>query len=468
MRIPAKKKISARSHKQRVHDIVAREKAVREDYDNIRLGHTAMRVEFDQQRRAKAKAKVKGKEMQAKIENLEMIIKEYYVEGDRVDLMEERFPVLMASRVERLKRQILEEERDQQLAEGQAVWIIQRAWRRYLIIRDIRREEAKRTKARKHIDDRVHAKSWHHLPPQEAEFEYQNSRPHVPGKYEPLPKGPLSVHARNVTNEKKKKEWKEERAASALRREMDACTFKPSIHTLPAEHKKGNRRATSIDVLMGNVPIEVETDRRQSSIPVATPPKSSMKHPQHQHPHPHPHHRSLPKKPSHVSFSATPSKPTPSPSRAKKSSPLKTSSRTTPPPPPPFAGGKRLAVGRRDGGTSLDGGSRRSPNKDKSPTRRHAHGGGGRSHKGGSDEFERKTGIGSRAGGGTAAGVGRGRNAPPPPPPPPKPGHAKGRHRDAEAPPPPPKSILKLHSKKRSGGSRRVPPPPSRFSKIIV
>lgn len=231
IRIPAKKKISARSHKQRVHDIVAREKAVREDYDNIRLGHTAMRVEFDQQRRAKAKAKVKGKEMQAKIENLEMIIKEYYVEGDRVDLMEERFPVLMASRVERLKRQILEEERDQQLAEGacvvaaasvlfffsffsfflfmplqecanrfpflpdvdqygdayrfkgQAVWIIQRAWRRYLIIRDIRREEAKRTKARKHIDDRVHAKSWHHLPPQEAEFEYQNSRPHVPGTF---------------------------------------------------------------------------------------------------------------------------------------------------------------------------------------------------------------------------------------------------------------------------------------------
>ena len=121
MRIPAKKKISARSHKQRVHDIVAREKAVREDYDNIRLGHTAMRVEFDQQRRAKAKAKVKGKEMQAKIENLEMIIKEYYVEGDRVDLMEERFPVLMASRVERLKRQILEEERDQQLAEGACV-----------------------------------------------------------------------------------------------------------------------------------------------------------------------------------------------------------------------------------------------------------------------------------------------------------------------------------------------------------
>ena len=116
---------------------------MRADYDNIRLGHCVARLGFDQKRRTKAKEKVKGVEKQSTIEHLEMIIKEYHVNGDRIEIMEERFPSVMAARVERLKRQILEEERDQSLAEGQAVWIIQRAWRRYLIVRDIRREEEK-------------------------------------------------------------------------------------------------------------------------------------------------------------------------------------------------------------------------------------------------------------------------------------------------------------------------------------
>jgi len=53
-----------------------------------------------------------------------------------------------------------------------------------------------------------------------------------------IPTGPLSVHARNVTNEQKRKEWTKQRQKSAERREMAACSFKPQIHGLPANHVK--------------------------------------------------------------------------------------------------------------------------------------------------------------------------------------------------------------------------------------
>ena len=111
-----------------------------------------------------------------------------------------------------------------------------------MILREIKHEENKRKTARKHVEGRKHEKRWHAVHGEEAEFEYQNSRPHIAGKYEHIPKGPLSVHARNTTNERKKKEWHEERQRSALRKEMDVCTFKPTIHGLPEEHRGATER----------------------------------------------------------------------------------------------------------------------------------------------------------------------------------------------------------------------------------
>jgi hypothetical protein len=52
------------------HDIQTREKKVRADRDNLRLGQTAERLQWDSDRRSKAAAKVRGKAMQEKIEGL--------------------------------------------------------------------------------------------------------------------------------------------------------------------------------------------------------------------------------------------------------------------------------------------------------------------------------------------------------------------------------------------------------------
>jgi hypothetical protein len=84
-----------------------------------RIGQTAQRLQFDADRRNKAAAKVRGLMMQEKIEGLELIIKELEIKGLRSELMEARCPQLMSARVERLKRQVLLEERDTKLAEDQ-------------------------------------------------------------------------------------------------------------------------------------------------------------------------------------------------------------------------------------------------------------------------------------------------------------------------------------------------------------